>query len=262
MLANEPVRVDEMSREDAERVGAIAFFGDKYGDIVRVVEAGTDSVELCGGTHVRALGTIGPLQILSEASIGSNTRRIEAVTGEASLARLRVLERTVEEAADRLRTQPADLPLAIDRLIASERALEEQLRGLRSEQLRNEADALAASAASGYVVARRDGLEAGELRDLAIAVRNHRGVEAVGLAGVTGPERVALVVAARKGSGVDARAVAAPAASAVGGGSGGTPELATAGGRIISGIEEALTVLREAFGSSPDDTAPAAEDRS
>ena len=268
ILRNEPVRVHETTRQEAEGAGAMAFFGEKYGDIVRVVEAGDHSVELCGGTHVNALGTIGPLQVVSEASIGSNTRRIEAVTGEASLARLRLFERTVEEAAQRLRTQPMDLPSALDRLLASQRALEEQLRTLRSEQLRNEADVLAAEAggagatggsATGRVVGRRDGLEAGELRDLAIAVRDHPGVEAVGLAGVTGPERVALVVAARKGSGIDARAVAALAATAVGGGGGGTPELATAGGRNVAGSEEALIQLGEALGRGPGEPEPDGE---
>jgi alanyl-tRNA synthetase len=109
------------------------------------------------------------------------------------------------------------------------------------------------------VVGRRDGLEAGELRDLAIAVRDHPGVEAVGLAGVTGPERVALVVAARKGSGIDARAVAALAATAVGGGGGGTPELATAGGRNVAGIEEALIQLGEALGRGPGEPEPDGE---
>ena len=229
---------------------------------MRVVEAGHDSVELCGGTHVNALGTIGPLQVVSESSIGSNTRRIEAVTGEASLARLRLFERTVEEAAGRLHAQAADLPSAVDRLLTTQRSLEEQLRTLRSEQLRREADMLAASAggaSGGRVVERRDGLEAGELRDLAIAVRDHPGVEAVGLAGVTGPERVALVVAATKRSGIDARAAASSAAAAVGGGGGGTPELATAGGRDVAGIEKALVKLREALAPALGETGPGDE---
>ena len=250
VLRNEPVLTDETGREQAEQAGAIAFFGDKYGEVVRVVRAGHDSVELCGGTHVSALGTIGPLQVVSEASIGSNTRRIEAVTGEASLARLRLFEHTVEETSERLRSQPSDLSAAVDRLLANQRSLEEQLRTLRSGQLRHEADELALSGGP-LVVARRDGLEAGELRDLAIAVRDHPGIFAVGLVGATGPDRVAVVVAARKDSGIDARPVAVAAAAAVGGGGGGTPELATAGGRNLAGIEEAVRKLREAMDKGP-----------
>ena len=256
MLGNEPVRTHESSRQQAESAGAIAFFGDKYGEVVRVVEAGHDSVELCGGTHVGALGTIGPLQVVSEASIGSNTRRIEAVTGAASLSRLRFLERTVDSAAQRLRSHPGDLPAAVDRLIESQRALEAQLKSLRSEQLRKEADELAGRADDkGRVVARRDGLEAGELRDLAIAVRDHPGVAAAGLAGAIG-DRVALVVATHKDSGIDARAAASAAAAVVGGGGGGLPELATAGGRDLSAIDEAVRKLSEALGYDPDGRSP------
>ncbi len=263
VLRNAPVRVYETTRKQAESAGAMAFFGEKYGEVVRVVEAGHYSVELCGGTHVSSLGTIGPLQVVSEASIGSNTRRIEAVTGEASLVRVRLFERVVQQAAQRLRTQPSDLASAVDRLLASQRTLEEQLRTLRGDQMRKEADALATGAVGapggplvGRVVGRRDGLEAGELRDLAIAVRDHAGVEAVGLVGVTGPDRVAVVVAAKKSSGIDARTAAVLASVAVGGGGGGTPELATAGGRNVAGVEEALLKLGEALGRRPDEPLP------
>jgi len=175
------------------------------------------------------------------------------VTGEASLARFRLFERAVDEASERLRTQPSDLASAVDRLLATQRSLEEQLRTLRDDHLRKEADVMAAQALGGRVIARRDGLEAGELRDLALAVRDHPGVEAVAVVGVTGPDRVALVVAATKASGVDARAAASSAAAALGGGGGGTAELATAGGRNVAGVEDALVRLADALGRGSDE---------
>src|SRR5690606_39096636 len=89
ILANAPVRHYETSMVDAQTKGAIAFFGEKYGETVRVLEAGEHSIELCGGTHVSALGDIGPLKIVSEGSIGSNVRRLEAVTGTGPIDRLR-----------------------------------------------------------------------------------------------------------------------------------------------------------------------------
>ena len=89
VLANPRVRAYETTKSEAEALGAIAFFGDKYGDVVRVLEAGPHSLELCGGTHVKALGDIGPIKVVSEGSIGSNLRRIEAITGTATIDRLR-----------------------------------------------------------------------------------------------------------------------------------------------------------------------------
>jgi alanyl-tRNA synthetase len=250
VLTDAPVVTDETTRDEAERVGAIAFFGEKYGERVRMVHAGPESVELCGGTHVRALGMIGPLRVVSESSIGANTRRIEAVTGTSSLERFRQVDRTLEAAAELLRAAPAEVPQAVDRLAMRARSLEDELRQLRRDQLGADASALAASAQSedGVAVARRDGLDANSLRDLALAVRDRGGVRAVGLAGHPGDGRVAIVVAVTKDSGLDARMVASEAAKLVGGGGGGSPELATAGGRDPSSIDLAVARLRELLG--------------
>ncbi len=121
-LANEAVltgidvETTETSRDEAEGMGAIAFFGDKYGESVRVVQAGSASLEFCGGTHVDSLGQIGSITLLSEGSIGSNTRRIFALTGHASLRRALERERLVQSSAELLRTEPDELVAAISRL--------------------------------------------------------------------------------------------------------------------------------------------------
>jgi alanyl-tRNA synthetase len=243
VLADEPVRTYETSRQAAEESGAIAFFGEKYGEVVRVVETGGVSVELCGGTHVRATGMLGPIRIVSESSVGANTRRIEATSGLRSLEEFWREETVLHEVAGSLHTTPAELPDALARLLERERALEEELRGLRGAKLRDEAIALSSQAVAGVVVARRDGLDAATLRELALAVREQAGVEAVALIGSPEANKVALVVATTSGSGLDARSIASEAARLVGGGGGGSPELATAGGRDTAAIDSALDAL-------------------
>ncbi|HLI43212.1 MAG TPA: alanine--tRNA ligase, partial [Acidimicrobiales bacterium] len=244
VIADEVVTTTEASKQDAEAEGAIAFFGEKYGERVRVVRAGHGSVELCGGTHVRALGMIGPLKILSEASIGANTRRLEAVTGAASLEHIQQVDRTLREAAETLRAAPEEVPVALSRLVTRERSLHDELKRLRAGQLAAAAKELAAAAADGVVIARRDGLEPEELREVALSLRDRPGMRAAALAGVTGEGRVSLVVAVTSEAGLDARAAASAAASAIGGGGGGSPELATAGGRNAAGLDAALEILR------------------
>src|SRR5207302_2246863 len=115
VLANEPVRAYQTTMDEAQGLGAIMFFGDKYGDVVRVVEAGARSMELCGGTHVDALGMIGPIKIVSEGSIGSNLRRIEALTGAGRLEHVREEEDTLSRAAALLRVKPDELVDRVER---------------------------------------------------------------------------------------------------------------------------------------------------
>jgi alanyl-tRNA synthetase len=244
-LANTSVRAFETSKSDAEEMGAIAFFGDKYGDIVRVLEAGP-SIELCGGTHVRATGDIGTIKVVGESSIGSNLRRIEAVTGERSVALLQRDERVLADAAKLVGTTGDDLVGGVQRKLDELRALNDELKVLRSKLASGRAGELAATAADGVVVQRVDGLETNELRELALAVRNTPGVDVVVLGGVTGGGGVALVGAVTPATGIQASSLIKDAARAVGGGGGGRGDVATAGGRDPAGIDDALRIAADA----------------
>ncbi len=246
VLADESVEIVEMPRAEADREGAIAFFGDKYGDVVRVVRAGHHSTELCGGTHVRALGQIGPIRIVSEGSIGSNLRRLEATTGTATIERLRHDEAVIGEAAQLLRATPDDLTAAIERRLAEWRATHEELKSLRQAALHQEAKARADAARTngGVLVARRDGLDQKQLQELALAVRSQSGVRAVVLGGSPGAGKAALVAAVTRDSGLAASELIAEAAKVVGGGGGRSPEVAVAGGRFPERLDEALDVVR------------------
>jgi alanyl-tRNA synthetase len=246
-LANSPTRIFETTREEAEQLGAIAFFGDKYGDIVRVLEAG-QSIELCGGTHVRATGDIGTIKVVAESSIGSNLRRIEAVTGEASVELLQRDERTIAEAARLLGTSSDDLVVGVRRKLDEVKALHDELKAVRGQLASSRATELAGAAVDGVVVARVDQVAPGDLRDLAIAVRLQPDISAVVLIGETPAGGVSLVATARPDSGRIASTLIAEAAKAVGGGGGGKGDIATAGGKDPGGIDEALRIARAAAG--------------
>jgi len=253
VLANDPVRSREMSKQEAEKLGAIAFFGDKYGDVVRVVEAGPRSVEFCGGTHVGALGTIGPIKITSESSIGANLRRIEAVTGTASLERIREDERRLGRTATLLRVTPPEVPERVERLLDDHRGLGEEIKALRRQSAGGQGRQLAADAVGGVVVARVDGTTREDLKDLALAIRDQPGIRVAVLGGVPEGGGVSLVAVVAKDSGLDASKLLADAARTVGGGGGRGADLAIAGGRDPSKLDDALDQARRAASTATAD---------
>jgi alanyl-tRNA synthetase len=248
VLANEPVRHFETTKAEAAELGAIAFFGEKYGEIVRVLEAGPHSTELCGGTHVGRTGDIGPVKIVAESSIGSNLRRIEAVTGTGPIDRLRTEEAELAAAAERIGVPRPELLDGIDKRLAELRDLRAEVRSLRSKLASSGAADLAGGAVDGVVVARVDGLARDDLRSLGVAVRDQPGIRAVVLIGAPEGGGVALVSATTDDGGLDAGALIADAARTVGGGGGKHPHLAVAGGKDASRIDDALDQARTAAG--------------
>jgi len=244
-LDNAAVTSLETSKEEALEKGAIAFFGDKYGDQVRVLSAGP-SVELCGGTHVTATGDIGLIHIISEGSVGANLRRIEAVAGIRSLELLQREQRSLNEAASLLGTSSQELLVGVHRKLDEFKAVQEENKILRSRLAVFGAISLAQGAHEGIVVARVDELSPGDLRELALAVRHQVGIRAVVLGGLTPEGGVSLVAAVTPTSGLSATALIKDAAKAVGGGGGGKGDIATAGGKLPEKLPEALRLAEVA----------------
>jgi len=212
---------------------------------VRVIQAGDTSLEFCGGTHVDRLGQIGPISLLSEESIGSNKRRIFAVTGRVALDRVTEREHLLKAAADVLRTEPDELLAALERVVARQREADKELAKLRQKSSESLATDLAQGAENGVVVARQDSMEPDALRSLSQAVLRHDGVRAVALGGSPDGVKVALVVVT--GGEPNATEVVRALGPLVGGGGGGSAELALAGGKNPAGIDEALAEARRLF---------------
>ncbi len=251
ILRNDPVRHYETTKAEAMERGAIAFFGDKYGDVVRVLEAGPHSTELCGGTHVKALGDIGPVKIVSESSIGSNLRRIEAVTGTGPIERLREEEATLHALAEVLNVPVGEVVDGARKRLEEIKALRDEVKALKRQAAGGQATALAAKALDGIVVERVDGVDRDGLRDLAVALRERPEIRAVVLG--TAPEGggAALVAAVTPDSGFDASALLEDAKKLIKGGGGKDPLLAVAGGKDADGIDPALAAIRAATGIAP-----------
>jgi alanyl-tRNA synthetase len=251
IIANQQVGTEVMGQDEARDRGAVAFFGDKYGDRVRVVSIGGYSVEFCGGTHTTGTGAVGPAIVLSEASIGSNQRRLEVLVGDAAYTHLVNIRSDLSEASRLLNVVPSEVPERIASMMGRAKVLEAELSAVRDAQRGADAKELATQATvvgdHSFVVAHRDNLRPDEMRRLALEIRSHFSSGVVVVGGATaGKGAVVVAVSPHLTGKVNAGEVAGAAARAVGGGGGRDPELAQAGGPNGAAIEEALEIAREA----------------
>jgi alanyl-tRNA synthetase len=252
---NDPVRPITTTLDEAKRLGAMALFGEKYGEVVRMVEvgAGEYSRELCGGTHVRSTAEIGPFRILSETSSAANVRRIEAVTGPAAVELLREHDRLLGEIARTLRTTSGQALETVQARERSRKELEQQVKrgGGAAADAKVDFAALAATASevagARVLTAGVEELDAKVLLELVDRLKGQLGEAAIVLASAV-EGRVALVVSVAPelvARGVKAGVVVKAAAAVVGGGGGGRDTLAQAGGHDVSKLEDALATARE-----------------
>jgi alanyl-tRNA synthetase len=253
LIANSDVSTTVTSRDQAKEMGALAFFGDKYGEQVRVVKIGDFSIEFCGGTHTRTAGQVGPLLITAESSIGSNIRRVEALTGESAYRQLARMRSDLRATGRLLRAPVAQVPDRVEALLERLGALEGALEAGAQQRRGDLAAELAATADRvgdhQLVIADAGELAPGELRQLALDVRGRLGESALVVVGSRNNGKGALVAAATSdlvAAGLSAGDLAGEGAAEMGGGGSRDPELAQAGGPDGAALARALDRVREA----------------
>jgi alanyl-tRNA synthetase len=250
------VRAFHTSLDEARAMGALALFGEKYGDRVRVVEVGDYSRELCGGTHVLRSGQLGVIKILGESSIGSGVRRVQALVGLDAFRHLAMESVLVSQLTEQLKARPEELPDRIATLVTRLRDAERELQRSRSAQILSSAGELAAGAADvrgAALVTQRvpDGTSADLIRKLALNVRDRITARpgVVVIAGLPADRPVVVVTVNETGraAGLKAGALVAAAAKILGGGGGGRDDIAQGGGGPLA--HDGPDVIAEAFGA-------------
>ncbi|NYD50498.1 alanyl-tRNA synthetase [Actinomadura luteofluorescens] len=245
LLDDPEVRVWEATRAEAERAGAIALFGERYGDDVRIVDIGDASRELCGGTHVGHGSQAGPVHIVGESSIGTGLRRIEALTGADALRHHDRTASLLEELAALLNVRPDQAPDRLRQRLDTLAETQRHLEALHRAELDRHADRLASLAEpvpGGWLVARIvPGLTGADLRTIATGVLTRRDQRGLVVLGTESGGKAVLVAAAGASTGVRARDLLTAAAREVGGGAGGKGPVANAGGRRPENLPKAIT---------------------
>ncbi|MEY2775983.1 MAG: hypothetical protein RLY30_81 [Pseudomonadota bacterium] len=247
ILSNQATRAQLLSFDEAVKGGAMALFGEKYGDEVRVLDIGS-SRELCGGTHVSRTGDIGLFKIVSESGVAAGIRRVEAVCGDRVLARLQSLEQQVQEASGLLKAPPAELTARLSQALESSRQAEKELARLKSKLAAAAGQDLAAQvrtvAGIPLLAAQVDGTDAGGLRDMLDSLKSKLKQAAIVLASVEG-EKVSLIagVTTDLTSRLKAGELVNHVASQIGGKGGGRPDMAQGGGTQPEALPAALESL-------------------
>lgn len=240
------VDVKEMPIDEAKKLGATALFGEKYGNIVRVVKIADYSMEFCGGTHLKSTSQAGFVKILSESGVAAGVRRIEALTGEAALAYLHEREKLINEVSSALKSSPQDSVKRIEAMAIELKSAQKEIEQLRSKLVSGSLDEVFSNAVEvkgvKVVKARFDQLDMEALRNTGDTIRNKMGSGVVVLgSGYEG--KVSFVVMATKdvvAKGIHSGNIIKEVAKIAGGGGGGRPDMAQAGGKDLSKIDEAI----------------------
>jgi alanyl-tRNA synthetase len=243
---NVPVEARLMKYDDAIKAGAMALFGEKYGDEVRVIGMGAFSTELCGGTHVQRSGDIGSFKIVAESGVAAGIRRIEAVTADGALEYARSQERQLGEIAVMLRAPTPEIGAKLAQTLDHVKSLEKELARLKSKVAASQGDDLVSAArdvnGGKLLVAKLDGADAKALRETIDKLKDKLGSAIVMLASAEGADKVTLIagVTADLAGKVKAGDLVGHVASQVGGKGGGRPELAQGGGTDVAKLDAAL----------------------
>ena len=256
-LVNEKIREDlavvtqEMSLDEAKKSGAMALFGEKYGDTVRVVKMGDFSVELCGGTHVSATGVITAFKILSETGIAAGVRRIEALTGEGLMAYYEDVERQLHDAAQAAKTTPGELSHRIETLLGEIKALNSENEKLKSKLANNAMGDVMSQVVEingvKVLATKVADVDMNGLRNLGDQMKEKMGDGVIVIASAQGGKvnLMATVTDEAQKKGAHAGNLIKAIAGLVGGGGGGRPGMAQAGGKNPEGIDSALAKVAE-----------------
>ena len=246
-----PVVVRNMPIEEAKKTGAAALFGEKYGDIVRVVSMGDFSIEFCGGTHVANTGDIMAFKILSESGVAAGVRRIEALTSKGLMEYYEEQEQKLHEAAKMLKTTPDNMEEKISHLQAENKALKSEVESLKGKLAKDAIgdvmNQVTEVVGVKLLAAKVEGVDMNGLRDLGDQLKDKLGEGVVVLVSAT-DGKVSLMAMATKGAidkGAHAGNLIKACASCVGGGGGGRPNMAQAGGKKPEGMNDALTKAKE-----------------